>query len=239
MNIKGIVSSDWNECLAPCGPFDAISHAHPELAPRLTELFRAYTGNRTSLSETAAIIESLLPGPFLKERMDAYLDRSFATYAGVAGLMDWCMRNDVLFMINTTGMTGYFQRAIQKGLLPKVPVVSAHPLIAYGDAIPGLTLLPLRETADKGRHTDTIARKFGVPPNRIVVMGDSGGDGPHFEWAASVGAFRIACMAKPSLIAYCDARDIAIHKQFGSSDETADAVDYTDLIPVLEDMLGL
>jgi hypothetical protein len=28
---KGMISSDWNECLAPCGPFDPIAFAYPEL----------------------------------------------------------------------------------------------------------------------------------------------------------------------------------------------------------------
>jgi hypothetical protein len=32
---KAIVSSDWNECLAPSGPFDFISFNHPELTPHL------------------------------------------------------------------------------------------------------------------------------------------------------------------------------------------------------------
>lgn len=239
MNVKAIVSSDWNECLAPCGPFDAIIHAHPELGPRLAKLFRDYTGNRASLSETARIIETLLPETLRQEQMDAYLGGSFATYPGVPGLMQWCAQNDVLFMINTTGMAGYFQRAIRKGLLPKPPVISAHPLIRYDDAIPGLTFLPLHETSDKGRNTEAVARRFGVPASRIAVMGDSGGDGPHFQWAASIGAFRVSCMAKPSLIAFCDAEKITIHHRFGPSEETTQAIDFTNLIPVLQKMLQM
>jgi hypothetical protein len=32
MERKAIVASDWNECLAPCGPFDPIPFAYPRLA---------------------------------------------------------------------------------------------------------------------------------------------------------------------------------------------------------------
>ncbi len=32
---KAMVSSDWNECLAPCGPFDFISFAYPRLEAEL------------------------------------------------------------------------------------------------------------------------------------------------------------------------------------------------------------
>ena len=42
---KAIVSSDWNECLAPCGPFDSISFAYPELREALTGIFKQYTAN--------------------------------------------------------------------------------------------------------------------------------------------------------------------------------------------------
>ena len=40
---NGMVSSDWNECLAPCGPFDPISFAYPELEAGLSVIFGKYT----------------------------------------------------------------------------------------------------------------------------------------------------------------------------------------------------
>jgi len=40
---------------------------------------------------------------------------------------------------------------------------------------------------------------MGIPAERVIVMGDSGGDGPHFEWAHQAGAFIISSMTKPSL----------------------------------------
>lgn len=128
---RGLISSDWNECLAPSGPFDVISFSYPSLDLEVKEIFKAYTGNRIPLSEAARRIAALLPRSIMEEQMDAYLDGRFATYRGVPELIDWCSRNDILFMINTTGMKGYFQRVFKKDLLPKVPVVSAHPMIAY------------------------------------------------------------------------------------------------------------
>ena len=128
---KAIISSDWNECLAPCGPFDCISFNHPQLEAPLTGIFRQYTGNRISLGEAIEKIQQLLPAPVTPEQMDAYLDASFATYPGVADLIEWCLSNRILFMINTTGMLGYFQRAFAKGLLPRVPALSAHPMIRF------------------------------------------------------------------------------------------------------------
>ncbi|MGA8831743.1 MAG: hypothetical protein ACLQT6_17200 [Desulfomonilaceae bacterium] len=48
MKYKAIVSSDWNECLAPSGPFDPISFTYPDLEPELSDLFAQYTGNQKS-----------------------------------------------------------------------------------------------------------------------------------------------------------------------------------------------
>jgi len=48
-------------------------------------------------------------------------------------------------------------------------------------------------------------------------MGDSGGDGPHFEWGAKVNAFLIGSMTKPSLENYCLTRKIKINFKFGIS----------------------
>ncbi len=37
---RAILSSDWNECLAPCGPFDLIAFNYPEHQEALTAVFR-------------------------------------------------------------------------------------------------------------------------------------------------------------------------------------------------------
>jgi len=72
------------------------------------------------------------------------------------------------------------------------------------DACDPATLLDLFETQDKGRNTAAVAAKMGVPAERIIVMSDSGWDGPHFERAYQAGAFTISSMTKPSLAVYCD-----------------------------------
>ena len=116
--------------------------------------------------------------------MDAYLDESFQTYKGVSELIEWLLSRDILFMINTTGTQGYFQRVFAKGLLPEAPIVAANPMIRFED--------PRQETRyeyqvieieDKPKNTAAVISALEVPENRLVVMGDSGGDGPHFQWA--------------------------------------------------------
>jgi hypothetical protein len=74
-----LVSSDWNECLAPCGPFDVIGFHFPELAPAIETIFRRYTANAVSLGSAIEQVARLLPGPITAERMDAYLESAFAT----------------------------------------------------------------------------------------------------------------------------------------------------------------
>jgi 2-hydroxy-3-keto-5-methylthiopentenyl-1-phosphate phosphatase len=215
---KAMVSSDWNECLAPCRPFDCISFAYPRLEANLTAVFRQYTGNLISLGEAVGQIKELLPAPITPEQMDAYLDESFTTYTGVPELIEWCASNNVLFMINTTGTIGYFQRIFAKKLLPLVPEVSAHPLIRYPQNTSGsFRVHELLETRDKGKNTDEIARSLAIPAAKIILLGDSGGDGPHFEWGAAEGAFLIASMIKPSLDVYCRKKDIEIDLRFGLS----------------------
>ncbi len=97
--------------------------------------------------------------------MDAYLDASFVTYKGVTDLIQWCIKNDILFMINTTGMQGYFQRAMAKGLLPQGIVVAANPMISY----PGheMEMYEVREVEDKAKNTETVMRLYGIPPNKV------------------------------------------------------------------------
>ena len=244
---KAIVSSDWSECLAPSGPFDCLAFAHPELESDLAAVFRQYTGNRITLGDAAAKIKKLLPDPISPDQMDAYLDASFATYTGVPDLIQWCLDNRILFMINTTGMIGYYQRIFAKGLLPPVPVLSAHPMIRY----PELKSDPIQvhelfETRDKARNTETVARSLGIQAEKIILMGDSGGDGPHFEWGAESSAFLIGSMTKVSLDSYCREKGIVINLRFGldySKGEKKDQkneldVNFMDLASTIEAILG-
>jgi len=213
---RAMVSSDWNECLAPCGPFDCISFAYPLLEADLTAVFRQYTGNLISLGEAAGKIRELQPEPITPGQMDAYLDESFTTYTGVPELIEWCASNNILFMINTTGMIGYFQRIFAKSLLPPVPVISAHPMISYPQNTSGsCRVYELLETRDKGKNTGEVARLQAIPAAKIILLGDSGGDGPHFEWGAAAGAYLIGSMTKPSLDNYCRAKNIEINLRFG------------------------
>jgi hypothetical protein len=239
---RGIVSSDWSECLSPSGPFDFIAFSFPALAGPLEEIFRAYTGNRITLGEAGRRIGGLLPRPVTEAMMDDYLAKGFAVYRGVSELIEWCRAEPVLFMLNTTGMIGYFQRVFAKALLPPVPALSANPLLRFGPAVsdPGI-ILDLQEIPDKGRNTAAIAARLGIPAAKIVVMGDSGGDGPHFEWAEREGAFKVASMAKASLQSFCAGRKIAVDRFFGLTYAPGQArdleremrIDFRELVPVI------
>jgi len=213
---RRLVSSDWNECLAPCGPFDVITFHYPHLQTELESIFRQYTGNAMTLTAAVQRIQSLLPGPVTRDQMDTYLEQAFATYRGVPQLIQTCLERDILFMINTTGMIGYFQRALAGRLLPPLPALSAHPLVRFasGPLDPPL-ICELGRIGDKAVHTERVARRYGIPPHAIVIIGDSGGDGPHFEWGAQVGAKLVGSMTKPSLAGYCARRGIAIDHRFG------------------------
>jgi hypothetical protein len=213
---RGILSSDWSECLSPSGPFDFIAFNFPQLASELRGIFRSYTGNLISLGEACLRIKQILPGPVTPDMMDAYLGHSYSVYRGVPELIEWCLEKNILFMLNTTGMIGYFQRVIAKGLLPRIPVLSANPMFRF-PASPSdpPTILDLLETRDKAKHTEATAAGMGIPANRVIVMGDSGGDGPHFEWAHQAGAFIVGSMTKHSLAAYCEQRRITINLRFG------------------------
>jgi len=243
---SALVSSDWNECLAPCGPFDPIFFAYPELEPLLTGIFRQYTSNGISLGEACLRIRGALPAPITKDQMDAYLETSFLTYRGVARLMEWCSERGILFMINTTGMQGYFQRALRKDLLPRGIVVAANPLIHFPDEEEETQhIFDVLEIQDKASNTERVMREYGIPPERVILIGDSGGDGPHFEWGRSAGAFLIGSMTKPSLEAYCESRGITLDARFGLCYPRATPrdparemqVDFTMLIPVMERLL--
>ncbi|MGD8343574.1 MAG: hypothetical protein PVI38_02345 [Desulfobacterales bacterium] len=243
---KAFISSDWNECLAPCGPFDFISFTYPHLAGRLDTIFKQYTGNRISLGEAARQIQLLLPEPITKKQMDLYLDESFTTYSGVSELIEWCHRHNVLFMINTTGMIGYFQRVFAKNLLPEVSLLSAHPMVRYHQSeTDPKNVYDLLETTDKSKNTQMAIKSFHLSSSKVILMGDSGGDGPHFKWGAENGGFLIANMTKPSLRRYCEQHHIFVHTQFGLSYADGEArdvgkemqVDFMDLTPVIEDIL--
>jgi len=241
---KGMISSDWNECLAPCGPFDPIAFAYPELEADLSTIFRSYTSNQITLSEAVRRIGALLPKPITEKQMDAYLEASFVTYKGVADLIVWCTEHNILFMINTTGMQGYFQRAMAKRLLPPEIVVAANPMFFY----PGhrMEMYEVMEIEDKAKNTDTVMKLHGIPAERVILVGDSGGDGPHFAWGASAGAHLVGSMTKPSLEKYCRDKGIKINTRFGvtySEGEKKDLqremeVDFMGLVPVIEKALA-
>lgn len=243
---RALLSSDWNECLAPCGPFDFISFNYPSLNSDLASIFKKYTGNKISLQEATRRIASILPATITKEQMDAYLDARFETYNGVPEMVEWCIKNAVLFMINTTGMQGYFRRVFRKGLLPPVPVVSAHPMIRYKEA-ENMTAqwYDLFEIQDKAKNTEEVMITWRIPPHKTILIGDSGGDGPHFEWGARAGAFLVGSMTKWSLAQYCESRGIEINGYVGPcyaqgeerNEGLEKKVDFTELIPKIEQFL--
>lgn len=241
---KGMISSDWSECLAPSGPFDPMAFVYPELKAELSEVFRQYTGNQITLSEATRRIGELLPKPLTEKQMDAYLDASFVTYRGVTDLMRWCQKNGLLFMINTTGMQGYFQRALARGLLPEGIVVAANPMISYPRH--GIEMYEVREIEDKARNTETVMAKYCISAEKLIVMGDSGGDGPHFAWGAGMGAYLVGSMPKPSLEKYCKEKGVKISTRFGvtySEGEKRDLeremkVDFIGLVAVIEEVMG-
>jgi hypothetical protein len=213
---QALISSDWSECLAPCSPFDFISFNYPELTPHLESIFKQYTGNHISLGEAARQIKNMLPNPVTEDQMDAYLDHAFVTYRGVPELIEWCLSRDILFMINTTSMAGYFQRIFARGLLPGLPLLSAHPMLRYPrqNSDPHY-IYDLLEIKDKAKNTAAALKAHRIPPGKLIIMGDSGGDGPHFEWGSKNNAFLIGSMTKPSLEDYCLAKQIKFNFKFG------------------------
>ncbi len=235
---RALFSSDWSECLAPSGPFDCIFFNYPDLKDSLIRIFRAYTSNTIRLGDAIREIEDLLPGPITEEMMDAYLEADFSTYPGVSDLISWCNENQILFMLNTTGMMGTYQRIFAKALLPPIQALSAHPFISYPPAPTDPPIRrPLLEIEDKATNTEAVAEAFGIPSSRIIIMGDSGGDGPHFQWGNRMDALLIASRPKASLERFCKERGIAIHHRIGSADEPEKA-DFKELIPVIENYLS-
>jgi hypothetical protein len=242
-----MISSDWNQCLAPCGPFDALAYHQPGQRDLLERIFRQYTSNAMTLGRATTAIAKALPAPLTPSRMDAYLQDHFEVYTGVREFIRWCGARRVLFMINTTGLTGYFQRALALGLLPSFGVLAAHPLVRYDHvATDPEIILEVEEITDKPRHTAAVAGRFHIPPEKIIIMGDSGGDGPHFQWGARNGATLVGSMVKPSLERYCAERGIAMAHRHGHTYAEGETVDlkkelaypFTDLVEVVEQVIG-
>jgi hypothetical protein len=235
---KALVSSDWSECLSPNGPFDPISFNYPHLKSELTDIFRQYTGNSISLTAACSRIREICPELLDRDQMDAYLKQGFQTYKGIADLMEWCLGKDILFMLNTTGTQGYFQRCFALKLLPPIPVVAGNPLISFPDDPTSHRYQhQVLEIEDKPKCTEAVMRLCSLTADKVVIMGDSGGDGPHFKWGADNGAFLVGNMTKASLSAFCDAAGITIGKRFGVSYTAGEPreperemnVDYMDL----------
>lgn len=222
---KGMISSDWSHCLSPNGPFDPLVYLYPDLKPDLHLIFKRYTGNEIPLGRAIDQVTGLLPGWPSSDQLDLYLEARFATYPGVPELIRWCHRNRILFMINSTGFAAYFQRIFSKGLLPPVDVLSAQSKWRFHtEQVSPVQLINLQEVKDKARNTAAIAENFSIADHRIVLMGDSGGDGPHFEWGATIGATLIGSMAKPSLLKYCRDRKIIIHHQLGHTYQPGESI---------------
>jgi len=241
-----MVSSDWNECLAPCGPFDPLLFVYPQLSKILTSLFRDYTSARISLTEATRQIRDALPRPVTPAQMDAYLEASFQSYKGVPELIEWCRDKGILFMINTTGSMGYFQRVFSKRLLPPVPVLAAHSLIRYpGSESDPPCLLETVEIEDKAQNTACVMERYGIAGEKIILIGDSGGDGPHFQWGRSVGASLFGSMTKHSLEDFCKNEGLTLDARFGlcypraalRNREREMQVDFMHLVPVIEKFL--
>ncbi|MGB9616555.1 MAG: hypothetical protein ACP5M0_02440 [Desulfomonilaceae bacterium] len=245
---KGLISSDWSECLSPNGPFDPLAFAFPDLQKDLERVFRTYTGNVITLQEAIRQIRDMLPSLPTREQMDAYLDASFSAYRGVPDFLQWCLDHDVLFMINTTSSQAYFQRAIRKGLIPAVPLIAANPLIQFPDPSDGdRYALEVLEIDDKAKNTAHVMKEWGIPAAQTIVIGDSGGDGPHFVWGSQQNAHLIASMAKPSLVNYCASHNATIHRFFGVVYKSGQSRDlqqelqynFVDLAPIVSEILGL
>lgn len=216
MKYIGLVSSDWNECLAPSGPFDPVAYLYPDLKKELDGIFKSYTSNEIPLSLAVSQINGILPKTFSPDQMDAYLDASFAIYNGVVEMIEMLASKNILFMINTTGAQGFFQRIIDRKLIPPAPIVASNPFIKFAgvETDPRFQYQVL-ETSDKASNTDSVMKKLGLTAAKVVIIGDSGGDGPHFAWGSSVGACLVGSMTKTSLTNYCRNNEVNMDRQFG------------------------
>lgn len=217
---KALISSDWNGCLAPCGPFDVITFSFPELTQTVEGIFKQYTHNQISLTLAADRIKTLLPQGVSADQMDAYLDHEFKVYKNVGAFIQKCLDHDILFMINTTGTIGYFQRIFSRNLLPTLPVLAAHPMLKFKEGKDDPPLIyQIFELTDKARNTQKVMNKFKIAPQKVILMGDSGGDGDHFYWGKRTGARVIGSMTKSSLESYCKKKNINIDLKWGVSNQ--------------------
>ncbi len=243
----GMISSDWSQCLSPNGPFDPLVFLYPEMESDLSSIFKQYTGNAISLGEAIGRVRAMLPRWPSTAQLDGYLKASFETYPGVPALIRWCRQNAILFMVNTTNFAAYFQRVFAKSLLPPIDALSAQFKWSFHVAEKSPEhLVDLNEVEDKAQNTAAIAHQFSIPHHRIVLMGDSGGDGPHFDWGAKIGATLVGSMTKPSLSRFCRERKITIRHHVGHTYHDGESVskdkerdfDFRGLIPILETALG-
>ena len=78
-----------------------------------------------------------------------------------------------------------------------------------------------------------------------MIIGDSGGDGPHFEWGRKHNAYMIGSMAKQSLTNYCNKKQIEINLLFGPPyangeeriEENEMLIDFMELSSVFEKII--
>ncbi len=245
---NGLISSDWSECLSPNGPFDPYAFAFAHLKNDLERVFRSYTGNAITLQDAIRTIKEILPSELTQDQMDAYLESSFSTYIGVPEFIQWCLDHDIMFMINTTSSQGYFQRAIHKGMIPEVPIIAANPITSFPSPLDGKRYaLKVIEIDDKAKNTAQVMKDWSIPSERVIVIGDSGGDGPHFVWGHEQNAHLIASMAKNSLVNYCASRNITIERFFGVVYQPGQSRDlqlelqynFMDLVPIVSEILDL
>lgn len=228
---KALISSDWNECLSPSTPFEPICFHYPNLKNKLNYIFTLYTSNKITYSSALEEIKKIMPKSFCKEHMDKYLTSSFSLYRGVREFIEWCRANAILFMINTTGWVGYFQRAMKLNLMPHVNIISANPFLKFKDKFSNVYFMDLYETEDKGKNTEIIAKRFGI--TNIFLIGDSGGDGPHFLWGKKNNAILIGCMTKPSLVNFCNNNNIKIDYYVGDCTKPHQGIDANLLISII------
>ncbi len=243
---RALICSDWSECLSPNGPFDPISFNYPEYSAELEDIFRKYTGNIISLGRALDMIINEKGLTLSQNQMERYMEQEFSMYKGVRELIQWAISNNILFVINSTGFQGYFQMAFRMGLIPRLLYISANPMIRFEDD-DSTTWFDIYETTDKPRNTEKILSINNIPPQNTVLIGDSGGDGPHFEWGAKAGAKLIGSMPKWSLIRYCRERGIRIHHMFGviygegekRDPEREKEIDFSSLISEIKRLLNI
>jgi phosphoserine phosphatase len=245
---RAVISSDWSECLSPNGPFDPFAFTYPQIKGQLERIFREYTGNIIGLGQAVVSLKTLIPKGLNQSQMDNYLDASFCTYRGVPELIQWCLDREILIMINSTGSQGYFQRAIFKGLIPEIPIIAANPLTQYAEHMVGDRYnLEVLEIDDKAKNSLAVLRDLGLSADRLIVVGDSGGDGPHFVRGFKNGAHLIGSMVKPSLVNYCQSHGAEIKTFFGivyKMGESRDLnremqYDFMDLTGTISRILGV